>query len=315
MVIFRPIFYFLVKKKLFLIVFLLTSSLFYGLERTLYVDNFNEILGSPTKEDKLLSFAQRNNIKILILYELNKVNKRISLSDPRNNNILSEFIHKAKQKYQIKKIGVSGESADFFIKVINVYNNSRQKSSEKFDIFNLEYEYWSSKASGIDGYYCVNYLEENGIPCGREGSFKFFIDNLKKLKNLSKAKSHKVEIDAYVGYYTQNEIIEIAKNCDRLVIQAIGKDPKFCFDSTRNNLELLFNTNSKTKATILFSTTMNNLGYWLKFDSLSKSESLFLAEMNSKNNQLKNKLIIEGFTYHTYSYLEKSVSYYRYNKN
>ena len=98
----------------------------------------------------------------MILYELNKINKRISLSDPRSNNILSEFIHKAKQKYQIKKIGVSGESADFFVKIINVYNNSRQKPTEKFDIYNLEYEYWSSKASGIDGYYCVNYLEENG---------------------------------------------------------------------------------------------------------------------------------------------------------
>jgi len=34
-----------VEKKLFLIVFLLTSCFFYGLERTLYVDNFNDILG------------------------------------------------------------------------------------------------------------------------------------------------------------------------------------------------------------------------------------------------------------------------------
>ncbi|WP_211290306.1 hypothetical protein [Polaribacter gangjinensis] len=302
-------------KKLLFIILLLTSCLFYGLERTLYVDNFNEILGSPIKEDKLLSFAQKNNIKILILYELNKINKRISLSDPRSNNILSEFIHKAKQKYQIKKIGVSGESADFFVKIINVYNNSRQKSTEKFDIYNLEYEYWSSKASGIDGYYCVNYLEENGIPCGREGSFKFFIDNLKKLKNLSKGKSHKVEVDAYVGYYTQNEIIEIAKNCDRLVVQAIGKDPKFCFETARNNLELIFNANSAIKTTILFSTTMKDLGYWLKFDSLNKGETLFLAEMNNKNSQLKKKLNIEGFTYHTYTFLEKSVSYYSYNKN
>jgi hypothetical protein len=304
-----------VGKKLILIVFLLFSGLSYSLERTLYVDNFNEILGSPSKEEKLLLFAQKNNIKVLILYELNKVNKRITLSDPRNNNILAEFIQKAKQKYQIKKIGASGESADFFVKIINVYNNSRQKSSEKFDIYNLEYEYWSNKASGIDGYYCVNYLEENAIPCGREGSFRFFIDNLKQLKNLSKGKAHKVEIDAYVGYYTQSEIAEIAINSDRLVVQAFGKDPKFCFAFARNNLEFIFKTNSNIKATILFSTTMDNLGYWLKFDSLDKGELLFFTEMNSKSNQLKKKLNIEGFTYHTYSYLEKSVSYYSYNKN
>lgn len=302
-------------KKFILFVFIIVSNFTFSLERTLYVDNFNDILGSPTKEDKLLLFAQKNNIKILILYDLNKVNKRITLSDPRNNNILAEFIQKAKQKYQIKKIGASGESADFFVKIINVYNNSRQKSTEKFDIYNLEYEYWSSKASGIDGYYCVNYLEENGIPCGREGSFKFFIDNLKQLKNLSKGKPHKVEVDAFVGYYTQNEIIEISKNCDRLIIQAHGKDPKFCLAATQTNLESILNSNIKTKASILFSTTMSDLGYWLKFESIDRGEFLFFLEMNTKNNQLKKKLNIEGFTYHTYSSLEKSVSYYLYNKN
>ncbi|PIX13421.1 MAG: hypothetical protein COZ74_06350 [Flavobacteriaceae bacterium CG_4_8_14_3_um_filter_31_8] len=306
---------FFVEKKLFLIVFLLTSCFFYGLERTLYVDNFNDILGSPLKEDKLLLFAQKNNFKVLILYELNKVHKIISLSDPRNNNILSEFINKAKQKYQIKKIGASGEAADFFVKIINVYNNSRQKSSEKFDIYNLEYEYWSSNASNIDGYYCVNYLEENNIPCGREGSFKFFVNNLKQLKNLSKGKPHKVEVDAYVGYYTQPEIAEITKYCDRLTIIALGKDPKICFNSAKKNLDYIFNINSKIKTNILFSTIMNDLGYWLKFDSLDKGEKLFFNEMSNKDIKLKNNLNVVGFTYQAYSSLEKSISYYSYNNN
>lgn len=281
----------------------------------MYVDNFNDILGNYSKEEKLLLFAQKNNFKVLILYELNKVHKRVSLSDPRNNNILSEFINKAKQKYQIKKIGASGESADFFVKIINVYNNSRQKTSEKFDIYNLEYEYWSNNASNIDGYYCVNYLEENNIPCGRVGSFKFFVDNLKQLKNLSKGKTHKVEVDAYVGYYTQPEIAEITKYCDRINIIALGKDPKVCFTFVKTNLSYIFNINSKIKASILFSTTMNDLGYWLKFDSLDKGEKLFFNEMSSKDLPLKNNLNIIGFAYHTYSSLEKSISYFSYNNN
>lgn len=302
-------------EKLIIFLFFIFVSNFYAYDRTLYVDNFNEILGSPAKEDKLLLFAQKNNFKVLILYELNKVHKRISLSDPRNNNILSEFINKAKQKYQIKKIGASGESADFFVKIINVYNNSRQKTSEKFDIYNLEYEYWSNNASNIDGYYCVNYLEENNITFGREGSFKFFVDNLKQLKNLSKGKTHKVEVDAYVGYYTQQEITEIIKFCDRLTIIALGNDPKICFDFAKKNLDYIYNINSKIKSSILFSTIMNDLGYWLKFDSLDKCEKLFFSEMSSKNLALKNNLNILGFTYHTYSSLEKSISYYSYNNN
>jgi hypothetical protein len=56
------------------------AKLFY-LERTLLVDNFNSILGTANKEDKLLVFAQRNNFKTLILYQLNKVDKRFPSSE------------------------------------------------------------------------------------------------------------------------------------------------------------------------------------------------------------------------------------------
>jgi hypothetical protein len=281
----------------------------------LYVDNFNSILGSATNEDKLLNFARKNNFKTLILYQLNKVDKQYPLNDPRKNNILAEFIAKAKTKYKITQIGASGESATFFTNRIDVYNTSRNKSEEKFDIYNLEYEYWSRNASGESGYYCINYLEENKIPCTREGSFSYFLDNLKELKELTKNKKHIVKVDAYVGYYTQNEIKEISKNCDRLIIQARGKSPELCFEFAKKNLENLFSTNSKIKASIVFNTNMNELGYWLKFDSLDSGETKFFKKMNSMNTNLRKKLNFDDFSYHSYSVLEKSISYYSYNKN
>ncbi|SDS11983.1 hypothetical protein SAMN05216503_2034 [Polaribacter sp. KT25b] len=303
------------KKKVFLILFVLFFTKLFSLERTLYVDNFNSILGSPSNEDKLLKFASKNNFNTLILYQLNKVDKLYSLTDPRKNNILAEFISKAKTKFNIKRIGASGESATFFKNRIDIYNTSRNKSEEKFDIYNLEYEYWSKNASGIDGYYCVNYLEENKLPCTRKGSFKYFIDNLKDLKLLTKNKKHSVKVDAYVGYYTQNEILEISKNCDRLVIQAHGKSPELSFSFAKKNLENLYKTNSKIKASIIFSTNMDKLGYWLKFDSLDNGESKFFDKMNSINANLKKKLNFDGFSYHSYSILERSVNYYTYSKN
>lgn len=280
-------------------------------QRTLYVDNFNNIIGSPGKEDKLLAFAQKNNFKTLILYGLNKVDKKWSLSDPRKNNILSEFIVKAKIKFNIKNIGASGECASFFTNTINPYNNSRKKPEEKLDIYNLEYEYWSNKASGIDGYYCINYLEENAIPCDRNGSFKFFIDNLKELKLLAKKNTHNIKIDAYVGYYTQNEIDEISKYCDRLLVHAFGKNPKLSFNTAKINLDHLFKINSKIKTSILFSTRMEHMGYWLKFESLKSAENIFSDEMKDKNI----KLNLDEFSYHTYSFLEKSISYFNYSQN
>jgi hypothetical protein len=304
-----------VKKKVFFVLFLLFFTKLFCFQRTLYVDNFNSILGSPSNEDKLLKFASKNNFNTLILYQLNKVDKQYSLTDPRKNNILAEFISKAKTKFNIKQVGASGESATFFKNRIDIYNTSRSKSEEKFDIYNLEYEYWSKNASGIDGYYCVNYLEENKIPCTREGSFKYFVENLKELKLLTKNKKHVVKIDAYVGYYTQNEILEISKNCDRLIIQAHGKSPELCFAFAKKNLENLYNTNSKIKASIIFSTNMDKLGYWLKFDSLDNGEAKFFVKMNGTNKNLKKKLNFDGFSYHSYSILEKSVNYYTYNKN
>lgn len=284
-------------------------------QRTLYVDDFNTILGSPTQEDKLLNFAKKHQFSILILYQLNKVDKRFSLTNPELNITLADFIAKAKTKFGVIQVGASGESASFFTSRINVYNNSRNKPEEKFDIYNLEYEYWSNKASGDGGYYCVNYLEENGIPCDRQGSFNYFVENLKELKSLAEQNTHSIKIDAYVGYYTTQEIAEITKYCDRLLIHAYGKNPNLCFITAKKNLEKLYQINSKIKASILFSTRMNHMGYWLKHDSLDNGESQFFDKMKSVNLNFKKRLNLEGFSYHTYSFLEKSISYYSYTKN
>lgn len=302
-------------KKLLILFFLLDIyNCCLAQQRALYVDGFSNILGNQLKEESLLKFAERNNFNTLILYQLNKVDKRFPLTDPRKNNTLAQFLSKARNKYGIPHVGASGEAASFFINVIDVYNNSRSKQEEKFDIYNLEYEYWSTKASGIDGYYCINYLEENGIPCGRKGSFKFFIENLKKLKKLV-INTQKIEIEAYLGYYTFDEINEISKVCDRVVLRSFGKNPKSSFIASKRNLTNLLKTKSKIKTSILFSTTMTNMGRWLKFDSLDKGESQFIKEMNTNNPLLEKYINLESFSYHTYSDLKKSISYYSYSRN
>ena len=303
-------------KKLLLFFFLIFCiNLSYTADRTLYVDGFSNILGSPTKEDKLLKFAERNSFNTLILYELNKVDKRFSLTDPRKNNVLAEFISKARLKFGINHIGAIGEAASFFINRIHVYNTSRNKIEEKFDIYNLEYEYWSNKASGDGGYYCINYLEENQLPCGRKSSFQFFLNNLKKLKELASESKIEIKTEAYVSYYTSSEINEISKVCDKVVVRAFGNSPKLCFASAKKNLENLLKTKSKIQTSILFSTKITNLGRWLKYDSLDRAESLFLREMNIKNGLLEKYINLIGFSYHTFSDLEKSMSYYSYSKN
>lgn len=284
-------------------------------QRTLYVDDFSNILGSPSKEDKLLLFAKKNNFKTLILYQLNKVDKKWSLIDVRKNFILSEFIAKAKNRYSIQNVGASGESATFFSNTINAYNKTRKKPEEKFDIYILEYEYWSKKASEDGGYYCEGYLRDNSFPCNRNGSFNFFIKNLKEMKLLSQNSLHHIKIDAYLGFFKPNEINSIVKYCDRLTVLAYGKSPKASFKTVNSSLIHLSKTNTNVKTSILFSTRMNQMGYWLKSHSMQNSEKLFFNEMNRNNINLKKQLDLDGFSYHTYSFLEKSISYYYYTRN
>jgi hypothetical protein len=284
-------------------------------QRTLYVDNFSNIVGNPSKEDKLLLFAKRNNFKTLILYQLNKVDTKWNLTDPRKNNILSEFITKAKTKFSIQNVGASGESASFFTTIVNPYNNSRNKAVEKFDIYNLEYEYWSKKASGPNGYYCVNYLEENAISCTRNGSFKYFIANLKELQKLSKNNVHDIKIEAYLAFYSQKEISSIVKYCDRLIIQTSGKSPAVSYKFAKKSLDYLSKINSQIKTSILYSTKMDNMGYWFKTNSLETGEQKFFKSMKINSPKQRNSINFDGFSYHTYSFLEKSISYFLYSKN
>ena len=98
------------------------------------------------------------------------------------------------------------------------------------------------------------------------------------------------------------------------MIHAYGKTPKISFSIAKNSLNHLYELNSKVKASILLSTRMDQLGYWLKFASIGSCETAFIKEMNIKNINLKKKLNFDGFSYHTYSFLEKSISYFSYSK-
>ncbi len=306
----------MVGKKIFLILFLLLITLnAFGYKRVLYVDNFSSIVGNTTSENKLLSFAKRYGFNCLLLYELNKVDKKYPLKDKSTNSILAKFISKAKSTYNIDEIGAIGEASEFFTDVIHPYNESRNNVYEKFNVYNLEYEYWSNKASGEDGYYCENYLKYDNYQCTRAGSFKHFIDDLKVMKALVSQKSYKIKIEAFLGWFKENEIKEVAKYSDRVILQSYDKNPRLCYSKTKKRLSFITGLSSKIETSVLFSSTMENMGKWLKYDTLDKTENVFMSEMKAKNGELAKKLSIESFGYHTYSFLEKSLSYYAYSQN
>lgn len=89
--------------KRILVLILFFSNQFSATNKILYVDGFNNILGSYNRENKLLKFSKENNIHTLILYNLHKINKRIPLSDPLKNWVLAVFISRAKLEYNISR--------------------------------------------------------------------------------------------------------------------------------------------------------------------------------------------------------------------
>jgi hypothetical protein len=299
-----------IKRILVLIIFF--SIQFSATNKILYVDGFNNILGSYNRENQLLEFSKENNIQTLILYNLHKINKRIPLSDPLKNWVLAAFISRAKLEYNILEVGASGETGDFFLKAIHPYNMSRKKAIEKFDVYNLEYEYWDRKASINGGYYCETYLKKAHISCNRNGSFKYYIEALSIMRLLADEGSHPIKIEAYIGKFTKKEALKVSNYADQLLIHAYVRHPKKSYRYTKKRLKFLSKINSKICVSIIFSAERKFMGRWLTKNDHRKAEEIFLKKLNKHHK----KLNFDGFTYYNYSNFKKAITHYnRKNRN
>jgi hypothetical protein len=302
-------------QNLFYLLIILCSNSLFSSERALYVDDFNNILGSYNKETKLLEFAKKNNIHTLILYDLNKINKRFPLADRNKNEVLAKFISRAKKNYNIKEISASGETGDFFLKAIHPYNVSRKKASEKFDVYNLEYEYWHPTQSLNGGYYCETYLKNGALPCSRLGSFNYYIEALSIMKLLAAEESHPIKIEAYIGGFTKEEITKVSKYADRVLVHAYVLDPSKSFEYTKERLKLISEINSKIEISIIFSSEPKFMDSWLRKNDQPTAEKSFFKALNVNENHLNVALNFKGFTYYNYSFLKTTLNHYEKNNH
>lgn len=294
----------------FLVITLFVIFKSYGSHRILYVDQFYDILGNEQKENNLLEFTVQNGFDKIILYDLHKINKTYPLADKNKNSILARFIFKAKINYGLKGVGGSGESGAFFINAIHAYNMSRINPIERFDTYNLEYEYWKKDANKNGGYYCENYLKTNGEACNRKTTFNFFLKSLATMKALAKENSHKVTVEAYVGKYYKHEIKKISNYVDRLLLHVYVTNPKNGFNFANERLEYLADIKNMPKISIIYSSETMFMGGWLKYNSIKKGERIFIDSLQKSNKDLLRKINFTNFTYYNYNKLAKSIKYY-----
>ncbi|GAA3658260.1 T9SS type A sorting domain-containing protein [Flavivirga jejuensis] len=270
--------------------------------RSMYVDGFSSILGNESAENTLLSYAQSNGIEKLLLYELHIVNANHNLSSTSTNFILADFISKAKTNYGILFVGAVAENAWFFTNVIDTYNNSRTNANEKFDVYNLEFEFWIDTHTNSGGYYCNTYLTPNNLPCTNAGAFDYFISILQDMRTLANNNSHPITTEAYVGWPTAAQAATIGANLDKLLLHAYVANPSTSFTYADDRIIDFANGTPGLDVSIIFSSETNFMGNWLISNSMSEAEDTFTTDWTSGSSGWTNNINLEGFTYFTYSY-------------
>lgn len=289
------------KIQLSLLLFLLLTTLKANASRSLYVDDFATILGNISSENALLSYAQTHKIETLLLYELHLVNATHNLPNPATNQVLATFISKAKTTYGVLFVGAIAENGSFFTNVIDAYNNSRSNPLEKFDIYNLEFEYWVSAATGPGGYYCNTYLTPNGLPCTEHGAFQYYISILKTMDTLASNNAHPITTEAYVGWPTAGQADTIGANLDRLRLHAYVSSPSTAFTYSNNRLIDFANGTPGLAVSIIFSAEPVFMQNWLLNNSMLEAENMFTSDWANGSSGWPNHVNIEGFTYFTYT--------------
>ncbi len=277
--------------------------------RAMYIDGFSRILGDADAETELLEYAKSHKLDELLLYDLHRVLNKGNAADHRHNAGLARFIARAKTDYGVQAVAAIGEHAGFFADVIDPYNSSRKNPKERFDIYNLEFEFWIE--SRIRDVYFEPYLKPNKLPANPDGAFKFFLSTLKQMRALAKANSHPIRTEAYIGWtdklsgMTAIEVERaIAQHVDRLRVHAYRRQPDFKYTSRR--LSGLFKSKPNLPVSIILSAEPEFMREWLQQNSMSAAEAEFTKQLSeSVSGELRSRMKLEGFTYFSYGHSKR----------
>lgn len=277
----------------------LASSL--NAQRTMYVDGFNTILNSSSSKTTLLQYAQSRQITSLVLYDLHLVHNEHDLTNATTNQILADFISNAKQNYGITQVAAAGENAWFFQNRIIAYNNTRGASNEKFDVLGMEFEFWTPVFIQPGGYYCVNYLQPNGLSCDSTGAFAFCKDQLLQMRTMADASAHPMTVEMYVGWPNAGQLKQIADIVDKTLIHAYVSNPNTAFNYALTRLQYYDTYAGVENVSIIYSAEPDFMGSWLASNSIAAAEQVFTAAYTSSSGAWKSHVNMQGFTYFTYS--------------
>lgn len=180
--------------------------------RGVYVNAFDTMLGNVAAEDSMLNWCKAHGFNAISLYSLNAV-----MGDERYTS-LARFMKKARTGgYGITQIAaVRGSSANFTQNAN--YDNGRTDLDERFNVYNLENEWWN-----------------NGPDC----PFGCYTNILQFMSQKALAANPKIIREAYMGWFQNpdgNELSQaktLTKNLDRVLVHDYRTSPSFGYMQSR----------------------------------------------------------------------------------
>ncbi|MCC7232392.1 MAG: T9SS type A sorting domain-containing protein [Bacteroidia bacterium] len=269
--------------------------------RGIYIDDFSQILGNSVKEDSLLDYAQDSSYNYLALYDIHAINFNSSSSVAA----LASFIRRARENYGIQYIGAVGENFNTFQTKVGPYNSSRTNTLEKFNVFNLEFEFWTSSSVNPGGYYCTQYLQPNNCNCDSSGGFRFFISQMHKIDSLASLQGAISE--TYLGWFNQGQAQQIVQNVDRILLHAYRVDNTSVFGYSKTRLGYLASLHVPVTVAAIFSSEPVFMGPWLQSHAQIEAYNRYLQDFNADNSSWKPYIQLAGYHWFDYEFMPKPV--------
>lgn len=264
----------------------------------LYVDHFAEIMGNAASEDSLLTYAQAHHFTTLTLYGLHTISLSIDITDVTQAAPLAHFIAKAKNNYSVTEVSAIAENFNFFKDKIYPYNQ-QHADSERFDVYNLEFEFWVSSATDPGGYLCDDYLIPNGYPCNDSGAFAFYRTQLHQMDSLAHADNCLAE--TYIGWPDSLQAVTMLPEADRILLHAYVADPANTFSYTESRLGYFGSTADTAQIAVIFESEPAYLGPWLSTHGEEEVFPIYQAGYDATNFAGKNHIHLLGQQWFDYT--------------
>jgi hypothetical protein len=289
------------------ILFFLISSLYLQTSagqsnnvRGFYVPGTDTWIGNTTTENAILSYASGNGYTYITLYSLGS----FDWSNSTKKNQLASFISRARNTYGISQVGASGEIYSFFRDFIIPYNNSRTSSSEKFNVFNFEFEWWN--ANKISTQYCSRYLTPNGYTCDSTGAWNFSFLQFQRID--SSAAANGITSEYYFGWPTKGRMQQVARIADRILLHAYRTSDIDVYQYSRNRLIDIASINQSVKVIPIFSAEATFMGPWLASNPITKPYQTYSTNYSNETGTFKQYINLQGYQWYNYDHLPKTTT-------